>query len=166
MTEHEAPPAPPQPTAEHERLTANAGVWDVRCKFFMDPSQPPMEVDGRETIEAFGPFWTVSHFEAEMFGAPFHGRATLGFDPLTGEHVSSWIDSMTPNDYHFRGRYDASGKVLEMSGEGVDCHSGRMASHRFRTEHRGPDEFVTEMFTKMPDGSEVQLFRHVYRRRR
>ncbi len=55
-----------------------------------------MKVQGKETVEMFGNFWTVSLFESEMFGAPFQGRATLGFDPEAGKYVGTWIDTMSP----------------------------------------------------------------------
>lgn len=166
MTQQEpsAPPAMPQPTAEHERLKEHCGEWEVDCTFYMDPSQPPMKVQGKDTVEMFGSFWTLSHFRAEMFGAPFEGRATLGYDPALGKYVSTWCDTMTPSLYRFTGQLDASGKVLEMSGEGVDCMSGGMTTYRTTEEYKSPDERVMEMFMNMQDGQEVKLFTHVYSR--
>jgi hypothetical protein len=157
-------PAPPQPTLEHKKLAEHVGTWKVACSFYMDPSQPPMQVEARETVEMFGPFWTISLFEADMFGAPFKGRATLGFEPKAGRYVSTWFDTMTPSLYHFTGTFDASGKVLEMSGEGIDCSTDRMTTYRTTEEHKSPDERVFEMFMTMPDGSEFKLFTHVYTR--
>jgi hypothetical protein len=43
----------PQPTDEHRRLEEHCGVWDVDCTFYMDPSQPPMKMQGKETFEMF-----------------------------------------------------------------------------------------------------------------
>ena len=159
-----APPAPPQPTTEHEKLQEHCGTWNVDCTFYMDPSQPPMKVKGKETIEMFGGFWTTSVFEAEMFGAPFMGRATLGYDPFTKQYVSTWIDTMTPYLYHFTGNFDESGKVLRMSGEGNDCMTGGITTYRTTEEHKSKNERVFEMFMNLPDGTECKLFTHVYRR--
>jgi len=163
MTQEAAPPQP-QPTAEHERLAEHVGVWNVHCQFYMDPSQPPMEVQARETVEMHGAFWAVSLFEAEMFGAPFKGRATLGYDPEAQEYVSTWIDTMSPHLFKFTGNFDASGKVLEMSGEGFDCMTQTMTTFRTTEEHRDDGSRVFEMFMKMPDGAEWKLFTHVYTR--
>jgi len=156
--------APPQPTAEHQRLAEHVGVWNVDCTFYMDPSQPPMETKGKDTVTMFGPFWTEAVFESEMFGAPFKGRATLGYDPEAKHYVSTWIDSMSPTFFHFTGNYDASGKVLEMRGEAYDCMMKRLTRYRTREENRSRNERVFEMFMTMPDGSEVQMFTHHYRR--
>jgi hypothetical protein len=166
MTEQESPPAPPQPTTEHKALEEHVGTWNVDCSFYMDPSQPPMEVQATEKVEMFGGFWTTSLFESEMFGQPFQGRATLGYDPNAGEYVSTWVDTMSPTLFKFTGKFDASGKVLEMSGEGYDCMTQAMTTYRTTEEHLGPDERVFEMFMKMPDGNEMKLFTHRYTRAR
>lgn len=157
-------PAPPQPTAAHKRLEEHAGRWKVAAKFYMDPSQPPMEIEATETIEMFGGFWTVSTFEADMFGAPFRGKATLGYDPIAEEYVSTWIDTMSPNFFKFTGNFDASGKVLEMSGEAYSMMTNELTRYRTTEEHKGPDERVLEMFVTAPDGSELKMFTHVYTR--
>ena len=165
-SETPAMPAPPQPTAEHLRFTGYAGVWDVACSFYMDPSQPPMEVAGKETIEMFGAFWTQGLFECEMFGQPFRGQATLGYDPIEKEYISTWIDTMSPTHFILKGNFDAEGKVLEMTGRGFDCHSQAMTDYRTSEEHISPDERRFEMFMKLPDGNEVKVFTHHYTRAR
>ena len=79
MTEHAAPPMP-QPTAEHKLLQDLVGNWKVACKFYMDPSQPPMETNATEKVDLIGDFWTVSRFETQMMGAPFVGCGIGGAD--------------------------------------------------------------------------------------
>ena len=164
MSDTQSPPMP-QPTEEHARLNEHAGVWDVACTFFMGPDQPPMECAATETIEMFGPFFTRSVFESEMFGQPFKGSATLGFDPMLGKYVSTWFDTMTPALFYLSGNFDPSGKVLEMTGVGPDCMSGAMANYRTTEEHVSRDERVFEMFMTTPDGPEIKLFTHRYTRR-
>ena len=67
-------PMMPGPTDEHRLLLEHVGTWKVACTYYMDPSQPPMEVEAKETVEAVGGFWTVSKFESEFMGMPFVGR--------------------------------------------------------------------------------------------
>lgn len=154
----------PQPTAEHELLASNVGVWNVECEFNMGPGQPPMKVNARETVERFGGFYTVSLFESEMFGAPYKGRATVGYDPQKKKYVSTWIDSMSPSIFAFEGGYDAGRKKLEMHGEGPDCMGGAMAQYRTTEERVNPNERIFEMFMTSPGQPEMKLFRHHYRR--
>ena len=164
MSQEQAQYAPPQPTQEHTKLQELAGTWNVDCEFYMDPSQPPMKVQGKETVEAFGQFWIQSVFECEMFGAPFRGRSTLGYDPESKQYISTWIDTMSPMFFLLKGKYDASGKVLETRGRGYDCMMHRETDYRTRDETKSKDEHVFEMFMTLPDGSETKMFTHRYRR--
>ena len=121
-----------------------------------------MQVQAKETIEMFGGFWTTSLFEAEMFGMPFKGRATLGYDPAQGKYVSTWFDTMSPQIFLFTGEFN--GGVLEMSGRGSDCMSGGMADYRTSEVHGKDGSRTFEMWMKPDGGEEMKLFTHVYTR--
>lgn len=152
----------PQPTPEHARLQEAIGTWDVKGKFYMDPSAPPMESTGEETVEGLGGFWVVGRYESDFMGFPFHGRGTFGFDPWNREYVSTWIDSMSPAFYHLKGRRD--GDVITMEGPGVDPGTG--APVRYRTvETATKDRRDFSMFLVKDDGTEHRLFDMEYVRR-
>ena len=152
----------PQPTAEHNALREHAGTWNVHCTFYMDPSQPPMEVEARETVEMFGDFWTKSTFEADMFGKPFKGSATLGYDPHKKEYVSTWVDNMSPALFSLTGNFEDD--VLVKRGRAFDCNMQMEANFRTTEKHESPNKRVFEMFVEVPDGSEMKVFTHVYTR--
>jgi hypothetical protein len=154
----------PQPGPEHKRLGEHVGTWNVDCSFYMDPAQPPMKVKARETVEMFGPFYTVSLFEADMFGSPYKGRATLGYDPAVGKYVSTWIDTMSPAIFAFSGKFDAAGNVLEQRGEGIDCMTQGPAEYRTTETHGKDGSRVFEMFMRPEGGEETKVFTHVYTR--
>lgn len=156
--------APPQPTAEHHKLMEAVGTWDVDCTFYMDPSQPPMKVRGKETCVAFGPFWIQSTFECEMFGAPFKGHCNLGYDPIAKRFISTWLDVMSPIFFLLHGNLDPTGKVLETRGRAYNVMTLQETDYRTREELRSKDERVFEMFMTLPDGSEMKMFTHHYRR--
>lgn len=153
---------PPQPTAEHQRITAMAGKWNVQCTFYMDPSAPPMECAAVEEFEAVGPFWVVSKYQADFMGSPFVGRSTLGYDIHRKCWVSTWVDCMSPVMFSFTGQQ--KGDVLEMTGEAYSCMTQQMARHRTTNKSVGKNEWVLEMFQSMPDGKEVKTMRCHYRR--
>ncbi len=161
MTEQSAPPMP-QPTAEHKLLAENAGTWKVQCKFYMEPGQPPMELEAKETIEMVGPFWTVSKYESNMMGAPFVGRATVGYEPHAKRWVSTWIDSFTPALYSFTG--SRSGDTLTMTGEAYSCMTNSVLKHRTTEKRISKNEFIFEMFATMPDGKEIKMMTNHYKR--
>jgi hypothetical protein len=150
------------PAPEHARLEDNVGRWNVQSTYFLGPDQPPMESTGHDTIERVGPFWTLSHFRSELMGAPFVGRAAVGFDPVKKRWVSTWIDSMSPLLFVLEGEFDAAGRVLTMHCE-VDAPSGRT---RFETreEHVTRDHRVLDMFQLGDGGRRTHVFRFVYRR--
>ncbi len=154
----------PRPTAEHNKVRESAGVWKVKSTFYMDPNPatPPMESEAKETIEAFGDFWIRSVYESDFMGQPFRGQTMLGYDPEKKEYVSTWIDTMSPTFFHFRGNF--TGDKLEMKGRAFDCMSKVEANYRTTEVHKSPDERVFEMFMEMPDGNEFKMMTHVYTR--
>ena len=95
-------------------------------------------------------------------GQPFKGRSTLGYDPENQEYVSTWIDTMSPTFFNFRGTFE--GDTLVMKGRAFDCMSKMEATYRTTEQHKGPDERVFEMFMGLPDGSEFKMMTHVYTR--
>lgn len=152
----------PQPTAEHQRITAMAGKWKVHCTFWMDPSQPPMECDATETFEAVGPFWVVSKYETDFMGMPFVGRCSMGYDPHRKVYVSTWVDCMTPVLFSFTG--NMKGDTLVMTGEAWSCRTNGPAKYRTTNQAKGKDEWTFEMFEAGKDGKEMKTMRMVYKR--
>ena len=152
----------PQPTAEHNALREHAGTWKVHSTFYMDPSQPPMEIEAKETIEMFGNFWTKSLYEADMMGMPFQGSATLGYDPNKKEYISTWQDTMSPTYFKFTGNFE--GDTLVMRGSAFDCAMNMEANYRTTEHHDSPDKRTFEMFVELPDGKEMKMMTHVYTR--
>ncbi len=154
--------AMPKPTREHEMLSGNVGTWNVKCQYFMDPSQPPMEQTAVETVEPVGAFWTVSKFECDMMGAPFVGRATCGYDTRRGKWVGTWIDSMSTNLFVMEGDMNEEGTTLEMTCQGPNMQTGDMTT--FRSVEKRNDDGTREFDFHMalPDGNEIQLFHYVY----
>lgn len=159
--QHDAPPMP-QPTAEHALLKDHVGNWKVHCKFYMDPSQPPMETDATETIEMIGEFWTVSRFTSNMMGMPFTGCATMGFEPHTGKFVGTWMDSMAPAFFHMQGTQ--KGDTIEMRCKAFSCMTNSVLEHRTTEKHISKNERIFEMFVTMPDGNEMKMMTNHYRR--
>ena len=161
MTEHAAPPMP-QPTAEHKLLQDLVGNWKVACKFYMDPSQPPMETTGTEKVEKLGEFWAVARFETQMMGAPFAGLATTGYDPVAKQFVSTWIDSMMPVLCSLSGKQ--KGDTIEMRGSFYSCMTNSVLAHRTTEKRIGKNERIFEMFCTMPDGKEIKMMTNHYKR--
>lgn len=154
----------PQPGPEHEWIQGSAGTWNVKCTYWMDPSQPPMEATAVETIDTVGPFWTVSTFESNFMGMPFKGRSTLGYTPAKERFVGTWIDSMSQHMFVMEGTRDDSGNVLEMTCEGPDMMTGQIVTYRTREERTGSDGRNFQMFVQRPEQGEQKMFEYEYTR--
>lgn len=121
---HTAAQELPQPTNAHKQMAREAGVWDGEAQVWMAPGAPPEKSACSETCEMLGGFWLVSDFQGEFAGTPFTGQSQLGYEPETGEFVSTWVDSMAPALFVSRGKYDVATHTLTLLGEGKDWMTG------------------------------------------
>jgi hypothetical protein len=97
-----------------------------------------------------------------MMGAPFVGSAMMGFEPHTGEFVSTWVDSMMPTLCTLRGKQ--KGDTITMTGEFFSCMTNSVLKHRTTEKHINKNERVFEMFCTLPDGTEIKMMTNHYKR--
>lgn len=154
----------PEPSKEHELIVKSVGVWDVKCRFFMAPDQPPLESEGVDTIGAIGPFWSVGRFEADFMGMPFSGASQLGYLPKESCFVSTWIDSMSTFLFTLKGQYDESAKILNVTGEGPNPGDGELIPQRVEHEFVDDNHHKMRMYMTLEHG-EVKSFEMDYTRR-
>lgn len=150
---------PPKPGPEHQKLHATAGTWDAVIDMMGQKS-----TGVSESKMTLGGFWLADHFTGEFGGQKFEGRGFTGFDPMKGKYVGTWVDSMSPSMMVLEGGFDATGKVLTMSGMGPGM-DGKPAMHRMVTTHTGADTMVFEMFVTGADGKEAPMMKITYTRR-
>lgn len=162
LPEHDCAPAPPQ--AEHALLMERCGTWNVQCRYFMNPGEPPMECEATETVEAFGPYLIRSLFRSEMMGQPFEGTCSMGYSPNGGGWQSTWMDWMSPHIFMMTGELDADGKVLEFTCEGPSMMGDGLSKYRTRewAEDDGSRRF--EMYVEIPGAGEAKIFEYTYTR--
>ena len=149
------------PSEAHKVLTDLAGTWDVASRFWMDPTQPPMESKGEATFTAIleGRYVT-QEYESEMMGQPFRGFGMDGYDVLAKKYVSVWTDTMGTAIYSMSGTRE--GNVLTMEGQWPSPEG----THTMRSviTHQDAEHFTMEMF--MQAGEDwVQLMELKYTRR-
>jgi hypothetical protein len=97
-----------------------------------------------------------------MMGAPFVGCATLGFEPHTGQFVTTWVDSMAPVHCLLRGKQ--KGDTITLEGSFFSCMTNSVLKHRTTEKHVNKNERIFEMFAVMPDGKEVKMMTNHYKR--
>lgn len=159
-------PEMPKPGPQHQKLAASAGTWDAVVEMAGPDGTPSTSKAVSEMKMALGGFWLVDDFTGEMMGAPFHGHGMTGYDPIKGKYVSTWVDSMSPFLMVLEGDFDASGKVLTMTGMGIGM-DGKPAKHRMVSTHKDANTTLFEMFVagSGADQKEQKMLTITYTRR-
>jgi hypothetical protein len=159
-------PQMPKPQKEHEFLQHFVGTWEGASKFRMAADQPWMESKGIETNTMLGGFWLVSEMKSEMFGQPWRGLGTTGYDPYKKKYVSTWVDSMMPCLSVGEGTVDAAGKVMSVTISSTDCESGKPCTMRMTQEIKDKDTTTWSMFMTGKDGKEFECMKGESKRRK
>jgi len=136
-----------QPGEHHKRLSNLAGRWKTTSKTWMSPGQPPIEVSG--TIEAswiLGGRYIQGLHTGSFMGQPFEGRSLDGYDNVTREYFSTWIDNMGTGVMFFRGSCDDPCKVLTETAEGPDPMTGKVLRTRNVITFIDRDTYRSEMY--------------------
>ncbi|MEM7307464.1 MAG: DUF1579 family protein [Planctomycetota bacterium] len=126
---------PIPPTAHHQRLMDGVGMWEGTIAM-MVPGFDSTPQKATEKVEAFGSYWTNTHFQCEFMGQPYHGRGSFGFDPKSGKHLGTWIDTMSPHLSVMEGEFDEGTKTLTMHWDAPDM-TGEIRPHRSVTVYKG-----------------------------
>src|SRR5262249_9709807 len=72
------------PDAEHQRLIAMCGTWDVELTFIFKPGSPGISAKGTSTIKPlFNGLFIEERIEGTLNGAPFTTLSWTGFNTAT-----------------------------------------------------------------------------------
>ena len=105
------------PGKMHGELTKRVGTWKGKSTMWMYPGAAPLTSACTSTVTPMldGRFVKVE-FAGEMPGmGPFNGFGIYGFDNVTQQFVSTWIDSCGTGMAHGTGEMSTGGKVLTMN---------------------------------------------------
>lgn len=142
----------PKPSAHHLAMQRSEGTWDAVVKMFTAPGKPPMVSKGVEVNKLVpGGLWLQSEFKSEMMGTPFEGRGLFGYDPASGKHVGTWVDSMVTSLALPVGtcKDDCREITMTFDGPGMD---GKPVTYKEVTVEKTPDLRIMTMSIKGKDG--------------
>src|SRR5262245_16270096 len=109
--------APPT-DAEHLRLVAMTGTWDVELTFVFQPGRPGITAKGTSTIRAlFDGLFIEETIEGALNGAPFTTLAWTGFNTSTKQYEATRIASTNNARIAEAGTYDPQTKQLELKAD-------------------------------------------------
>lgn len=105
-------------TAEHARLVAMVGTWDVELTFLLQPGTKPIVTKGTSTIRAlFDGLFIEEKIEGTLMGAPFTTMAWTGFNTDSKKYEATRIASTNSARISETGVFDEKTKEIEMKAD-------------------------------------------------
>ena len=141
--DHEMAMGPPEEMKQMERFN---GVWDVKSKFRMDPSQ---DWQGSQALVTFKMILDGAaqqmDFQGEMMGMKFAGIGVTCYNRQIKTWQNTWIDNMSATMGIYEGGPD--GDTIVFSG--TDMMNGVLTHTRMTTFNITDDRFEWKMENSM-----------------
>lgn len=155
-----ATPGPP-----HAALAATAGSYDIVIRSWRAPGTPPSEDAGTATRRMIlDGHVLVEEMSATLMGQPYSGHEMSGYDNVTGEYWTTWMDNNSTGLMVFRGSCDAANRC-SLSGSWRDPARKASVTARMATRWTSPTTQLFEMFGPGRDGRETKVMEIVYTRK-
>jgi hypothetical protein len=104
--------------AEHARLAAMVGTWDVALTFWFQPGAPAVASQGTSVIRPlFDGLFVEARIEGALSGAPFAILAWTGYNTSTHRYEATRIASTNTSRIAETGDYDEQAKRFELQAE-------------------------------------------------
>ena len=102
------------PGKEHERLAQDVGEWHGTTTMWMAPDSDPMTSECTMTVaKVMDGRYTKTEMAGEMPGmGPYSGFGLSGFDNVSREFVSTWIDNQSTGIMYGKGKLSDDGKTM------------------------------------------------------
>jgi hypothetical protein len=148
------------PGEMHAFLTEGVGVWHGKNTMWMGPDSEPVVSESTSTISLLmDGRYTKLEMACEMPGmGPFNGFGINGFDNVSQEFVSTWVDNQSTGIMNGVGELSADGKTLEWKYT-FNCPLTKKPTILREIETiTGPDTRTLDMFSADPKtGKEYQM---------
>lgn len=142
------------PGEPHAFLAQMAGKWKTVTTEYKD-GEPGEPVEGTAVLTPIlGGRVVQGKYTGTMWGQPFEGMSLDGYDNVTDEYWSTWMDSMGTGIYVTRGKKTADG-TCEYTGTAM-TPMGFEVAMRFVVAHEGEDKATMKSYSSMP-GSDEEL---------
>ena len=106
------------PDAEHARLIAMCGTWDVELTFWFQPGRPGIATKATSTIRPlFDGLFVEEKIEGTLNGAPFTTLAWTGFNTTTKLYEATRIASTNTIRIAETGAYDEKTNQFELKAD-------------------------------------------------
>lgn len=165
MAEMEAYMKAGTPGVQHQALAATAGTWDTKIKSWLEPGGPAIEdVGTAKRSMMLGGRVLVEEFSGSVMGQPFTGYGMRGYDNVSGEHWSTWNDSISTGIMLSKGTCDEK-MTCTFTGSYNDPVRKTEVTVRAVTRIESPTKEIFEMYGPTPDGKEMKMMEIIYTKR-
>jgi hypothetical protein len=135
------------PGEMHAYLAEGVGVWEGKSTMWMTPEAEPMESVCTTT---YSPMLEGRYFKCEttgdMGGMPFHGIGVYGFDNVSQEFQTTWIDNCGTGMATGTGDLSSDGKTMTWTLT-YNCPITKKPTHLREVERRtGEDTMTLEIY--------------------
>ena len=151
----------------HKVLENFVGSWDYTMKWWMATDSTAEESTGTSEVKSImGGRFIEQAVSGTSMGQPFEGRGTTGYNNLTKEYTSIWIDNMGTGTLTSTASYDPAAKTLTETGSHT-CPISPDGKRSFRAVTTIVDEtaYTYEMYTNDEAGKEFKNMEITYKRK-
>jgi len=144
------------PGKMHEHLAQDIGTWRCKSKTWMAPDTEPITSEGTSTVKPLmdGRFTQVE-MNGEMPGmGPYNGLCIYGYDNVSQQFVSTWIDNHGTGMMNGVGELSEDGKTITWEYTGNCPIAHKPITMREVDTITGPNTRTLEMFGTPPKGGE------------
>jgi len=140
------------PGKMHELLAKDIGTWRGKCVMWMAPDTDPVSSDTTMTVSsAMGGRFMKSDLACEIPGfGPYTGTGMSGFDNVSQQLVSTWIDNQSTGIMNGTGELSPDGKTLTWKFNFNCPLTKKPAVMRQVETNTGPNSKKVEMFGPDP----------------
>jgi hypothetical protein len=154
------------PDAHHKTMEPMIGTFQADGTFYMGPTTEHWSGTAVNEWVLGGRFIQGDFQIPEMAGGPdFSGIAYTGYNKVSGQYESVWMDSMSTSIFMETGSYDESTKSFHFSGTQLDPMTGAEKPTRSVITIESNDRHTAKMFSTGPDGQETLDMEIVYTRK-
>lgn len=153
------------PGAEHKELEKRAGSWTYTSKMWMAPEAPPAEFSGTVNAEMMlNGRYLHSVWKGNIMGMDFEGHSTDGYDNMSKQYVSTWVDNMGTGIMSMTGT--CSGKVCTSTGDTLDpMKGGQKVTMKGVSTWIDDSSYKFEMFAKDASGNEMKTMEFLVKKK-
>jgi Protein of unknown function (DUF1579) len=135
------------PGPMQQMLAKSVGTWTGDISMWTKEGVPPTT----STLESvndtiLGGRYLQTKHTGQMWGMPFFGIGTTGYDNAKKIFVNTWIDNMGTGIIYMEGTWDAATKTIKFKGKSTDPMTGKDTPTREVLTFTDDNHFTLEMY--------------------